>query len=229
MEAGAANLDVRLAAVREELGAAARRAGREPGEVTLVVVTKSAPPAVFELLAAVGVRDVGESRVQAGRARGAGRELRFRWHLVGHLQSNKVRAAVEAFDVLHGLDSAELLARVDRVAGELQRRPEVFLQVNVAGLAGRHGLPPDALPAALEAARGLPHARLVGLMAMAAGDGPASARATFAGLRQLRDRHAPGLAQLSMGMSEDFTVAVEEGSTCVRVGRRLVEDLPGLA
>jgi pyridoxal phosphate enzyme (YggS family) len=222
-------LDERLAAVRRELDEAARRAGRRAGDVTLVVVTKSAPPAILPLLAAAGVRDVGESRVQAGQRRRPGHEAAFRWHLVGHLQSNKARPAVATFDVLHGIDSADLLLRIDRLAGELGRAPELFLQVSLATAPGRHGLPPAQLPAAVLAGRELRHARLVGLMTMAAGDGATSARATFAELRLLRDRVAPGLRQLSMGMSDDFAVAVEEGATCVRVGRRLVADLPLLA
>jgi len=220
----------RLAQVRREIDAAAARAGRAPGEVTLVVVTKSAPEGVFALAAAAGVGNVGESRVQAGLARRAGREALFRWHLVGSLQSNKVRAAVGAFDVLHGIDSAELLLRVERAAAELRRSPQVYLQVNVSGEASKHGLPPAALPAVLQAAGGLAHARLAGLMTMAPeGDDPQAARPVFAALRALRDRHAPGLRGLSMGMSDDFRVAVEEGATCVRVGRRLVLGLPELA
>lgn len=226
MPASASTLPERLAGVRAELDAAARRAGRTAGAVRLVVVTKSAPPGVFALLAAAGAGDVGESRVQAGQARRAGREAAFCWHLVGHLQSNKARAAVQAFDVLHGLDSPELLERVDRAAGELSRAPGVFLQVNVSGEPSKHGLPPAALPAALEAGRALRHARLLGLMTMAPEGG--DPRPVFAGLRRLRDELAPELQELSMGMSDDFAVAVEEGATCVRVGRRLVADLPEL-
>ena len=223
---GAATRPVRLALVRREIDAAARRGGRRACDVTLVVVTKSAPPAVFERLAAAGVRDVGESRVQAGQQRRAGATGEFRWHLVGHLQSNKARAALQTFDVLHGIDGLELLLRLDRLAGEAGRAPEVFLQVNVSGEDSKHGLSPAALPAAVDGAAALRHVRLVGLMTMAPAVG--DARPVFAGLRALRDRHAPGLAQLSMGMSDDFVAAIEEGATCVRVGRRLVADLPEL-
>jgi PLP dependent protein len=228
MADSALTLPERLARVRVELADAARRAGRAPGEVALVVVTKAAPPGVFALLEAAGAGDVGESRVQAGEARRAGREAAFRWHLVGHLQSNKARVAVAAFDVLHGLDSLELLARVERAAGELRRTPGVFLQVNVSGEASKHGFSPAALPEALAAARALRHARPLGLMTMAP-EGPSeAARPVFAALRRLRDELAPELRELSMGMSDDFAVAVEEGSTCVRIGRRLVADLPEL-
>lgn len=222
-------LPERLRSLQQELEAAARRGGRRAQDLTLVVVTKSAPDAVFGRLAAAGVRDVGESRVQAGLRRRAGREADFRWHLVGHLQSNKARPALEAFDVLHGLDSLELLGRLERAAAELGRRPEAFLQVNVSGEASKTGFSPAALPAALELARGLRHLRVTGLMTMApASEDPEAARPVFAGLRELRDRLAPDLRQLSMGMSDDFAVAVEEGATCVRIGRRLVEGLPEL-
>jgi pyridoxal phosphate enzyme (YggS family) len=224
-----ATLPERLQRLREELDAAARRSGRRPEALTLVAVTKSAPEGVFGLLEAAGVRDVGESRVQAGQRRREGRDAGLRWHLVGHLQSNKARAALAVFDVFHGLDSLELLDRLDRAAGELGLRPEAFLQVNVSGEASKSGFSPAELPAALERARGLQHLRVTGLMTMApaAGD-PQAARPVFAGLRELRDRLCPELAQLSMGMSDDFAVAVEEGATCVRIGRRLVEDLPEL-
>lgn len=222
-------LPERLADVRAEIAAAARRAGRRPEDVTLVVVTKSSPDGVFAQLRAAGARDVGESRVQAGLRRRAGRERDFTWHLVGHLQSNKVRAAVQTFDVLHGIDSLELLARMESAAGDLGRRPLVYLQVNVSGEAGKHGLRPPGLPAALGVARSLRHVQLAGLMTMPPADeDPDRARVVFAAMRALRDRHAPDLPGLSMGMSQDFAVAIEEGATCVRVGRRLVEDLPEL-
>jgi pyridoxal phosphate enzyme (YggS family) len=224
-----ATLPERLQRLRQELDAAARRSGRSLQALTLVAVTKSAPDGVFDLLADAGLRDVGESRVQAGQRRRAGRETSFRWHLVGHLQSNKLRAALGSFDVLHGLDSLELLERLDRVARELGLRPEAFLQVNVSGEPSKSGFSPAQLPGALERARGLAGLRLAGLMTIApAAEDPQAARPVFAGLRELRDRLAPDLPQLSMGMSDDFTVAVEEGATCLRIGRRLVEDLPEL-
>lgn len=230
MSPAISTLDQRLAEVRHRLEAAATRAGRDPADVQLVLVTKSAPAGVFELARAAGVRDVGESRVQAGLARRAGREAHFRWHLVGSLQSNKARAAVGAFHVLHGVDSVALLQRIERAAMELGRHPELYLQVNVSGEASKHGFAPADLPGALEAACALRHARLRGLMTMAPASASASAvRSVFAGLRTLRDRLAPRLPGLSMGMSDDFELAVEEGATCVRIGRQLVADLPELA
>lgn len=217
-------LSERLALVRRDIERAARASGRRAADVELVLVTKSAAPVVFPAAAAAGVTDVGESRVQAGVLRRAQAPGGLRWHLVGSLQSNKVRPAVAAFDVLHGIDSASLLERVERAAAALSRQPAIYLQVNASGEASKHGLSPADLPAALELARGLGHARLAGLMTMAPADDPPAARAAFAALRALRDRLAPG-AGLSMGMSDDFEAAVEEGSTCVRIGRRLVAGL----
>lgn len=219
----------RLAGVRAAIAAAALRSGRAPQDVTLVAVTKSAPPQTFGLLAAAGVTDAGESRVQDAERRLSGWETAFRWHLVGHLQSNKVRRAVPLFDVFHGVDSPALATRIDRVAGELGRRIDFLLQVNVSGEASKHGVPAEQAPAALAALAGLRHARLVGLMTMAPlADDPERARPVFAALRELRDRcqgrhGAPPLPELSMGMTDDFEVAVEEGATLVRVGRRLVD------
>jgi hypothetical protein len=223
-------LGERLALARSRIERAARRAGRDPGEVTLVLVTKSAPPSIFGAARRWGVRHVGESRVQDAARRRAGDEHGFTWHLVGHLQSNKARRAVAMFDVLHGVDSPELLARVDDAAGSLGRRPRVLLQVNVTGEPSKHGLAPDALSDALAPARSLRHARLVGLMTMApACDDPEQARDAFRRLAALRASHAPALgpgalAELSMGMSGDFEVAVEEGATLVRLGTAIVAE-----
>jgi pyridoxal phosphate enzyme (YggS family) len=216
----------RLAQVRRRIERAAARAGRDPSAVTLVVVTKEAPDSIFDTARAAGVRDVGESRVQQAERRHEGRADDFRWHLVGHLQGNKARRAVRLFDVLHGVDSVALLQRVDEAAAAFDRRPEVLLQVNVSGEATKHGLPVDELPAALQAAGRLSHARVTGLMTMAPeSEDPEAARPHFRALSALRDRHGRGgaaLDQLSMGMSDDFEVAVEEGATLVRIGRLLV-------
>lgn len=223
-------LSERLAAVLAELRACEERAGRSPGSARLVVITKAAPASIFAELQALGVTDVGENRVQDAEQRMAGWERAFRWHLVGHLQANKARRAVERFDVFHGVDSLALMLRLDRFSGELGRRPELLLQVNVSGEASKHGIAPEDLPGALEAARGLAHARVTGLMTMAPQvDEPEQARPVFAALARLSRSHRPPpeLKQLSMGMSDDFAVAVEEGATLVRVGRRIVAPDPG--
>lgn len=218
------SLRARLDAVHAEIAAATARAGRSVDDVTLVVVTKTAPPSIFGELAALGVRDVGENRIQDAAQRMAGHEHDFRWHFIGHLQSNKVRRAVPLFDVFHGVDSLELVQRLERVAGELGRRPELLLQVNVSGEASKSGLPPEAVPEVLAASRELLHARVKGLMTMAPlVDDPEQARPVFAGLAALARRCSQDRAlDLSMGMTDDFAVAVEEGATLVRIGRRIV-------
>jgi pyridoxal phosphate enzyme (YggS family) len=220
-----AALAARLAEVQDAVAAAASRSGRDADAVRLVVITKAAPPTIFDALRRLGVKDVGESRIQSAEQRMVGHEQDFRWHLVGHLQGNKAKRAVALFDVLHGIDSLALLERVDRLAGELGRSPECLLQVNVSGEEAKHGFRPDQLGEALERAADLTHARVTGLMTMAPrSDDPEHTRAVFAGLARLRDGQpsATALRQLSMGMSEDFAVAVEEGATLVRVGRRIV-------
>ncbi|GJM20325.1 MAG: YggS family pyridoxal phosphate enzyme [Planctomycetota bacterium] len=219
----------RLAATRHALDRAARASDRAAESVRLVVVTKSAPPSVFAELAELGVADLGENRVQGAAERLAGWRTAFRWHFIGSLQANKVRKALPLFDVFHGVDSIELMQRIDRVAGELGVAPELFLQVNVSGEASKHGLAPESLPAALEAAAVLQHARVRGLMTMAPrSDDPELARPHFAALAALARRLGPPgaaveLSELSMGMSQDHLVAVQEGATLVRIGRHLTE------
>ncbi len=218
----------RMAAVRELIDAAAARAGRRGSDVTLVAITKSAPPTIFSEARAAGLEDVGESRVQAVRERMQGHADAFRWHLVGHLQRNKVRTAVKHFDVIHSVDSPGLIDRIDRIAGEEGRRPAVLLQVNVSGEASKSGLTPTTALDAAERAAGRQHLRLVGLMTMAPQvDEVQATRPVFARLAALRERIAAevgiALPELSMGMSNDFAIAVEEGATLVRVGRRLVD------
>lgn len=224
------SLAQRIADVREEIDAACARAGRAPATARLVVVTKAAPLEVFAELGGLGVEDLGENRVQGAAQRLAGWEDAFRWHFIGHLQSNKARKAVPLFDVFHGVDSVELMQRIDRVAGELGRAPELMLQVNISGEDSKSGLAPEDVPAAVALGAGLEHARLTGLMTMAprVAD-PEQARPVFQSLAKLREAAAvehPGLIELSMGMTSDFGVAVEEGATWVRVGRRIVA--PGI-
>lgn len=215
----------RLADTRDAIRAAAERGGRDAAAVRLVVVTKASPPKIFDELAELGVRDVGENRVQGAADRVTPHRARFRWHFIGSLQANKVRKALPLFDVFHGVDSTALLERIDRVAGELGLRPELLLQVNVSGEASKHGLEPAQLADALARADALEHARVTGLMTMAPRhDDPERARPHFEALAALAREHATPerpLRELSMGMSQDFEVAVEAGATLVRVGRRL--------
>jgi len=218
-------LAARLADVRARIARAAGRAGRDPAAIQLVAVSKTFPVDAVRDAAAAGQIDFGENKVQEALSKMEGtRDLSIRWHLVGHLQSNKARKAA-AFDVIHSVDSAALLSKVDDAAVALGRRPQVLVQVDLAGETTKFGAPEEELPAIFEAARSAHAARIVGLMLIPpAVDDPELARPYFRRLREVRDRLAAGgieetmVAELSMGMSHDFEVAVEEGATLVRVG-----------
>lgn len=229
----------RVEQVRERIAAAAQRAGRSPAAITLVAVTKTHPAEAVAAALATGVADMGENRVQEASekiAQLASQRGAIRWHLIGHLQRNKARQAAELFDLVHSLDSLRLAEALSRNVSA-QRVLDVLLQVNVSGEASKEGfgLPGGvenraALPALLadvERIVALPGLRVRGLMTVAPwGSDPEQARPTFRALRLLRDelsRRFPQAdwSQLSMGMSDDFAVAIEEGATIVRVGRAL--------
>ena len=222
-----------LLRVRERLAAAARRAGREADEITLVGVTKYVDSQAARALLSAGCGDLGESRPQELWHKAADLAgTSARWHLVGHLQRNKVRRTLPLVALLHSGDSLRLLAEVDRVAAELQVRVPVLLEVNISGDAAKHGFAPSEVRAALPEAAALAHLHIRGLMAMASLEGSLDdARREFRGLRELRDAlraDCPATVQLddlSMGMSGDFEVAIEEGATIVRVGSALFEGI----
>ncbi len=226
MDTTSCDVAANLARVQTRVAVAARQAGREPAGVTLVAVTKSAPASSLWALHAAGVRDIGESRVQQAIARQPDAPQQLTWHLVGHLQSNKVRRAVASFAVLHAVDSLSLLEQIEAEALQLGRRPLVFLQVNVSGESTKHGLEPAALAPVLTAAAALSATQLLGLMTMAPNTpDPGHCRSVFRELADLARLHAsrlglPSLA-LSMGMSNDYEIAIAEGATHVRVGRAL--------
>ena len=209
-----------LARVRERIDAACRRAGRSPDEVTLVGVTKGfRPEAVAEAVAA-GLSDAGENRVQEAEDKIdalAARGVRPRWHLIGHLQSNKAKTAIDLFAILHSVDSIRIAEAISRRARKLV---PILLEVNVAQEASKFGFSVDEVPSALSAIQDLPNLDVRGLMTVAplAAD-PEAVRPVFRRLRELRD--ALGLRELSMGMTDDFEVAIEEGATLVRVGRAI--------
>ena len=205
-----------LASVRTRIEAACRRAGRDPASVTLVAVTKTVGLDQVRELQALGVTDFGENRVQDGLPKA--RALpQARWHFIGSLQRNKVRKALSAFQVVHSVDSAELAAQIAQVAAETGWTGEVLIEVNVAGEEQKGGVPLEAAEGLIRSLKGL---RVTGLMTMAPLDAdPEQARPVFRKLRELRDRL--GLEHLSMGMSQDFEVAIEEGATLVRVGTAL--------
>ncbi len=215
----------RVSEVRERIAAACARAGRRPDEVTLIAVTKGHGVAAIEQAYAAGMRDFGENRVQEASAKIAElrrRGLSPRWHLIGHLQRNKVPAAIDLFDILHTVDSERLAEAIDTRASQ---RVPALVEVNVAGEATKHGVPPAA--AAEFAERLLRYANLDvrGLMTVAPQvDDPEDARAVFRELRRMRDDL--GFSELSMGMTGDFEVAIEEGATLVRVGRAIFGSRP---
>lgn len=206
-----------LATVRERIAAACGRAARAPEDVTLIAVSKTFDAdAVAEAIEA-GQRDFGENRVQEALPKIdaiAARGLDARWHLVGHLQSNKAKAAAGRFAVIHSVDSLRLAQELSRRA----HRMAVLLEVNVAQEESKFGFAPEEVAPALSSIANLPHLEVRGLMTVAPDAGDAEAvRPVFRKLRELRD--ALGLRELSMGMSNDYEVAIEEGATMVRVGR----------
>ena len=224
--------------MRERIHDAAGRVGRDPAGVLLVAVSKTVPADRLRAAVAAGVTTLGENRVQEA-AEKAPLVPGAAWHLVGHLQGNKARAALALFDVVESLDSLDLARRLDRLvadgAAALRRHPDarlpVLLQVNVDADPAKAGFSPEELPATLPELLALPHLRVDGLMTVGrlVAD-PADARPTFVALHRLSERlcaSEPGLgAALSMGMSDDFEVAVEEGATIVRVGRLLFGSRP---
>jgi len=225
-----ANLD----GVRSRVHRAAERARRDPVDITLVAVTKYAPDEAVKELAALGVLDLGESRPQLLEAR-----LQLapssRWHLIGHLQRNKVRPVLPLTTLIHSVDSLRLLERIGLVAGELGVTARVLLEVNVAREESKDGFTVDDLKSQWTDSLAVKNVELCGLMTIAPlADDLEDARPVFRGLRELRDElrmktlspeRSAVLSELSMGMSGDFEVAIEEGATLIRVGSALFEGL----
>ena len=218
-------LPARVAEVRERIAAACTRAGRDAGDVTMVAVTKTHSFAAVEAALAAGVRDIGENRVQEleEKVGEVGRE-RAAWHLIGHLQRNKAARVLPMIDLLHSLDSPRLARKVSEEAQKLGVVVRALVQVNVSGEESKGGFSREELLPALPELTALPGLELVGLMTMAPfTDDERVVRATFARARELRDEaasEAPAFRplHLSMGMSNDYEAAVEEGSTLVRLG-----------
>ena len=221
----AAALRTRLADVRARIERAASRAGRDPASVRLVAVSKTFPAEYVRAAADAGQIDFGENKVQEALSKiEATVDLPLRWHLVGHLQSNKVKKAAR-FDVVHSIDDGALLDKLDQAAQAAGRHIDVLVQVDLAGEPTKHGAREEELASIFEAAPAARATRIVGLMLLPpAVEDPAATRPYFQALRAVRDRllargvDASTLNELSMGMSHDFEVAVEEGATLVRVG-----------
>jgi pyridoxal phosphate enzyme (YggS family) len=216
----------RLARVRERVARAADRARRDPAAIRLVAVSKTFSIDHIRAAADAGHRDFGENKVQEAQQKiAAAADLAVRWHLVGHLQSNKARKAGASFHVVHSIDDVGVVSRLEEGARDAGRVVEVLVQVDLAREPTKHGVPRDRVRALVDALRPAAALRLSGLMVLppAAAD-PEASRSYFAALRGLRDNliaegAAPaGFSELSMGMSQDFEVAIEEGATLVRVG-----------
>ena len=216
-----------LQRVRERIEAACARAGREPDEVTLVAVSKTFPPEAIEAAVRAGVRDIGENRVQEAYEKYQRLGRIATWHLVGHLQTNKAKRAVQFFDWVHSVDSVHLAKELSKRCEALQREVNVLVEVNTSGEESKYGVRPEEAAELVEEVAELPGLRLQGLMTIAAiVPEPEEARSYFRLLRELRDDLVrrgivESLPHLSMGMTDDFEVAIEEGATMVRIGRAI--------
>lgn len=212
-----------LIAIRSRMKSAADRVDRQVSDIQLVAVSKTYPPAVIREAWDAGQRVFGENRVQDALPKILELPAEAEWHFIGHLQSNKIRKALPAFTLIHGVDNPELAIQINRIAGEMGLTANILLEINVSGEASKFGFSPDALRQNLEDLLSLPYLRVKGLMTMAPySEDPEKARPIFSELRKLRDELAVKtghpLPELSMGMSGDFEVAIEEGATIVRIG-----------
>lgn len=228
-----ATIRVRLREVHERIDRAASRAQRDPSTICLVAVSKFFAAQDVRSAAEAGQVHFGESKVQEALSKmDQTADLDLTWHLVGHLQSNKARRAASHFHVIHSVDDAALISKLDEAAGAASRTVQLLIQIDLAGEPTKHGVNVDALHAVLEAARQTHFVRVVGLMLLPpAVAHPEAARPYFTRLRALRDELAAlfpdlPLSELSMGMSLDFEVAIEEGATMVRIGSAIFGDRP---
>ncbi len=233
MSATEESLAERLATIRRRIDAAARRAGRDPASVQLMAVTKNHPAETVAEAVGLGLDLMGENRVQEAKAKIPLCPARARWHFIGHLQSNKARDAAALFEVVQGVDSLAIATELDKQAAKLGRRLGILLEVNVAGESSKFGWRPDDAVASIPVLNALPRLDLLGLMTVAPYATDAEkVRPVFRRLRELRERCEAALGAplpvLSMGMSGDLEVAIEEGSTLVRVGTALFGARPSV-
>ena len=229
------NIEERLRHVRQQIEVTARRSHRDPKEISLIAIGKTHPPEVLRGAIEAGVRDLGENRVQEAEAKiiTLGRHA-VRWHLVGHLQANKARRAVRLFDLIHSLDSVSLALRLNQLCIDEERAEmPVLIQVDLADEKTKSGVKEEDLGTLIDTLARCHQLRLVGLMTLPPFfENPEHVRPFFRRLRQLRDQLAgngvfhAGQGELSMGMSHDFTIAIEEGATMVRVGTAIFGERP---
>ncbi|PYN32720.1 MAG: YggS family pyridoxal phosphate-dependent enzyme [Candidatus Rokuibacteriota bacterium] len=214
-----------LERVRERVAKAAERAGRRPADVLLIGVSKTVEVARIRQAIEAGVEALGENRVQEARDKVVEIGRPVPWHLIGHLQTNKVRDALELFDVVHSLDRLDLAKELDKRARARGRTVAALVEVNLAGEASKGGVSPDGLGALLDAVAAMSAVSVRGLMAIPPeAKEPDDSRVWFRALRKLGERY--GFSELSMGMSGDFEVAIEEGATMVRVGTAIFGPRP---
>ena len=220
------SLHERIDALRRQIDEAAVRAGRNPQDVQLVAVSKRHPAAAIRAAYACGLRDFGENYVQelVSKARELEDLRDLRWHLVGHLQTNKAKAVAQVANCVQTLDNERIIEELSRRATAERRDLDVSVEVNIGDEQQKSGCKPEEAEALVQRVSTAPHLTFVGFMTVGHRvDSSEAARPTFVALRQLRDRIAPGSA-LSMGMSGDYAVAIEEGATCVRVGTAIFGD-----
>lgn len=222
-----------LAEVNANIAAACAKSGRRPDDVEVIAVTKTHGPEVVAEAWNAGLRIVGENKVQEAAWKQPLAVSGPEWHLIGHLQRNKVRHALELFTTFHSVDSLALLERIQNLAEECGARPNILLEVNMSGERSKDGMRPDDVPAVVERALACPNVTLEGFMTMAPftpADKIEETRPVFAGLRDLRDRmeaqFGVSLPRLSMGMTNDYRIAVEEGATWIRLGTVLFGERP---
>jgi len=220
-----------LQAIRGRVNAACARAGRDPGAVTILAASKGMPPEIVTEAANAGVILFGENKVQEARAKISACPGRLRWHLIGHLQSNKCRDAVSLFEMIQSVDSVALAAEIQKCAEKQARTMPVLLEVNVAGESTKFGVKPADVVAAILEINAFPRIEIRGFMTMAPwSESPEKVRPVFRRLREVQrtgeDALGAPLPELSMGMSADFEVAIEEGATIVRIGTSLFGPRP---
>ena len=217
--------------IRERIGAAAKSAGRSAENIQLIAVTKTASATDSRVVALAGLKDLGESRPQMLCEKASLlADTSIRWHLIGHLQRNKVAKTIEKTHLIHSVDSIRLLEAINLEARKAHKTVDILLEINISREPEKHGFAPGDVPATLEAISHLSHLQVRGLMAMASRDGgPTAARKDFAAVRVLRDKHSHNLPEnvrldeLSIGMSADLEEAILEGATMVRVGRAIFQ------
>lgn len=238
------DLRERLNTIHSRIVQSARRAGRDPSEIQLIAVTKNIPVEAIREVMSIGIRHIGENKVQEALAKwkelrrtmdpstllraGDPRLTTIQWHFIGHLQTNKVRDAVQVFDWIHSVDSLRLAEKINQECQRIQKIMPVLIEVNVSGEQSKYGVRPEELPVLLEQTAAFKTIRIEGLMTMApVVSDPNQARSYFQQLTRLRDQLKWGLppfSHLSMGMSQDFEVAIEEGATMVRIGTAIFGD-----